>query len=1571
MAESRCDGVVAVICLRRATLVLAVVLLALSNVSVANAQFQFAVQPLGSITCTATFVPLLLRAENLSARLGDSRLDCLNNGVYNPNIPATSQNMVQYVSINVDLTLNTAVTNKVNLAGLTEAILVVNDNNSYEARATSVLAGTLVAGAPACGPLMDAAPFQRPDIRYPCPQEASLSGPLTLTWNGILFPVPGAANCYPSFAQCTVVTPTLPAPNPTGLAGGGVPLCLDFFDQVSANSCFDLTTTLRFTNVRGNAAALGAGGTIIATLGVTAFASISVITNQGAVGIILPGLITSVVGDSVFQCTVGTNVVSVTLQEGFAAAFKELGTPGFANGDNTTENGYPVLTANSSGAPPQPVGATGGGASQATRFRIGFADVPSGVTLTMPNALDETGTVTVCMPPPPGPGLRPLCLQRVAGADANGRGGTLLEGPGSSDVPVVGGEAAAVYEIVSADPFLPQQITVDATFLCAPGSPQTNLSVTASLAPTSNVGGASFTAPTPRFIRPFVSPDLLVSALTGPAVGFVGGAIAVSATVENQSAALADPYQLGFYFSTDETITTADIPSPTACNSGGLAAGADETCTPSIIVPPALLPGPYFLGAIADDLGVVSESDETNNARVADSGSILLSSNEPPTADAGPDQLLQVAGGDTAEVTLDGSASSDPDSDPLTFTWTNSFGTVMGVMPTVALPAGVHVVTLTVDDGKGGTDTDTVEITVNQAPVADAGPNQVIQVPLGSTAAVTLHGAGSSDPDGDALTFTWTNSFGTAMGVMPIVALPAGVHVVMFTVDDGKGGTDTDTVEITVNQVFVAGVAPSSVFVGTRGGVFKSTNGGMTWTALNSGLTHLDVFSLAVDPTNPATVYAGGGGRVFKSTDGGQTWVLASNGIVLGLPPVSVTEIVIDPTNPSTIYAATGKFGCGGDGVFKSTDGAASWAPVKNGLPTAGRLDVRSLVIDPANPSTLYLTGVTGLSTFKTIDGGANWTPLNPPAFGFELAIDPADPATIYSAGPFGPRLVKSIDGGATWFNSNSGITTIFIVAIAIDPNVTTTLYAAASGAGVFKSTDGGANWAPLNTGLTTGFVPALAIDPRDTATVYAGTNSGVFRSTNGGASWAIAGLPDLAVRAIEITVNQAPVANAGSAQTVNVNLGSAIVTLDGSGSSDPDGDPLTFTWTGPFGTVGGVSPTVTLPGGVHTITLTVDDGRGGVDTDTVTVAVRALKLSSGSLRFLFGKSHGASQALSIRSVGGRVSYSIPRIASWLSTSPDRGESNGETDTIQVIVDPARRAGTYSANMIIRGNGNIMARIPVTMVVPEGGVPGSPMLRLPENPAVDVADFVPHGEPGHAMAGKSVIAIFGEGFVADGEFRADTVPLPTILGGVRVLFDGTASPLFLVTPGLIHAQLPMGLRGPTATLLITRDLEKAQSNPREIEIHDYSSGIFTLSQNGKGQGIITFANSPDLAAPVGTVGDSRPATAGDLLTIYANGMGPVGPPLVDGHNSCEPDGVCLPDGSNVVLHHTTMTPVIRIGGVEVPEENVLFSGSSPASVGVNEIVFEMPPGVPTGDAVTITIEIGGVVSKDDVTMAVK
>jgi len=90
----------------------------------------------------------------------------------------------------------------------------------------------------------------------------------------------------------------------------------------------------------------------------------------------------------------------------------------------------------------------------------------------------------------------------------------------------------------------------------------------------------------------------------------------------------------------------------------------------------------------------------------------FTTTNTPPAANAGPDQLVAANASCLATVTLDGSVSSDPDGDPLTYTWTGTFGIASGVTPTVALPAGVHVVTLTISDGRGGSSSDTVTITV-------------------------------------------------------------------------------------------------------------------------------------------------------------------------------------------------------------------------------------------------------------------------------------------------------------------------------------------------------------------------------------------------------------------------------------------------------------------------------------------------------------------------------------------------------------------------------------------------------------------------------------------------------------------------------------------------------------------------------------------------------------------------------------------------------------------------------------------------------------------------------------------
>ena len=116
--------------------------------------------------------------------------------------------------------------------------------------------------------------------------------------------------------------------------------------------------------------------------------------------------------------------------------------------------------------------------------------------------------------------------------------------------------------------------------------------------------------------------DLTVSSLTGPPQGRRGGRINLSASVSNAGTGAAGPFRLGFYLSSDSTITTGDT-FIGSCAVPGLSAGGTASCNPSLTVPSDLPLGTYYLGAIADDLGQVQESNENNNALAA--GQIQIS----------------------------------------------------------------------------------------------------------------------------------------------------------------------------------------------------------------------------------------------------------------------------------------------------------------------------------------------------------------------------------------------------------------------------------------------------------------------------------------------------------------------------------------------------------------------------------------------------------------------------------------------------------------------------------------------------------------------------------------------------------------------------------------------------------------------------------------------------------------------------------------------------------------------------------------------------------------------------------
>jgi len=212
--------------------------------------------------------------------------------------------------------------------------------------------------------------------------------------------------------------------------------------------------------------------------------------------------------------------------------------------------------------------------------------------------------------------------------------------------------------------------------------------------------------------------------------------------------------------------------------------------------------------------GTDPATPDTDGDGVSDGAEITLGQNplnpvdNVPVANAGPDRVVN-----PTVVTLNGSASSDPNGDPLAFSWSQLQGPVQVELsdPTAARPSfvvtkwGKYRFRLVVSDGKATSAPDEVTITVrNVAPTADAGPDQVVD----AGTAVMLDGRGSRDPNGDSLSFSWSQVEGPTVGLAAsdaaqasFVPAVAGVYRFRLVVTDGANESAPDEVQVVVNAV--------------------------------------------------------------------------------------------------------------------------------------------------------------------------------------------------------------------------------------------------------------------------------------------------------------------------------------------------------------------------------------------------------------------------------------------------------------------------------------------------------------------------------------------------------------------------------------------------------------------------------------------------------------------------------------------------------------------------------------------------------------------------------------------------
>jgi photosystem II stability/assembly factor-like uncharacterized protein len=333
-------------------------------------------------------------------------------------------------------------------------------------------------------------------------------------------------------------------------------------------------------------------------------------------------------------------------------------------------------------------------------------------------------------------------------------------------------------------------------------------------------------------------------------------------------------------------------------------------------------------------------------------------------------------------------------------------------------------------------------------------------------------------------------------------------------------------------------------------GILKSTNGGTTWTHLCGpfcGPVGQDGFygggarigALAISPANNQVILAAVAllrkDGIYRSADGGKTWTQ----VVSGNPG---TAVLFDPVNGNTAYAALGNsFSGGTESVFKSTDGGQTWSADNgsggNVLPiaNAGRI---VLAMDPSHTATLY-AGIANVSTgsllglFKSTDGGGSWTRLTSTPdyctpqcwYDHTIAVDPANSNVIYAGGAFSTTLIRSLDGGSSWTvlqaAANFGFLHADMHALAFASDGSK-LYLGNDG-GVYSTTQTTATnpaFTALNSTLATAqFYPRLSIDPTNVAKAIGGTQDNGTDLYSGGLAWNDVVCGDGAATAIDTAV--------------------------------------------------------------------------------------------------------------------------------------------------------------------------------------------------------------------------------------------------------------------------------------------------------------------------------------------------------------------------------------------------------------------------------------------------------------------
>ena len=262
-----------------------------------------------------------------------------------------------------------------------------------------------------------------------------------------------------------------------------------------------------------------------------------------------------------------------------------------------------------------------------------------------------------------------------------------------------------------------------------------------------------------------------------------------------------------------------------------------------------------------------------------------------------------------------------------------------------------------------------------------------------------------------------------------------------------------------LNAVAFVGNDTNTMYVGAPGGgVWKTTDAGVNWTAQGDAFPNMGISDIVINPTNTNIVYAATGDAdgvqnrsigVLKTTDGGANWNITGLAFTLGENDI-ISKLLIDPNNPDTVFATTR------NNIKRTTDGGVTWvdAFTQNGA------RFNDIEYKSGSNTILFATSRTG-RFYRSNDNGVNWAQVSSPTFNrLDMAVTDANANLILSLDSNG-RLRRSTDDGATWtqisiipgFSSQGG----YNITLAVSPLDENLIIA--GGVDGWRSSDGGQNW--------------------------------------------------------------------------------------------------------------------------------------------------------------------------------------------------------------------------------------------------------------------------------------------------------------------------------------------------------------------------------------------------------------------------------------------------------------------------------------------------------------------------------